>query len=48
VSSVGYIQLQLPVFHIGYFKITVKTLQCICKTCSRVLLPAEDRARLIR
>ena len=35
-------------FHIGYFKVTVKTLQCICKTCSRVLLPAEDRARLIR
>lgn len=44
----GYIHLELPVFHIGYFKITVKTLQCICKVCSRVLLPQEERLKYVR
>ncbi|GLC35764.1 hypothetical protein PLESTM_000363300 [Pleodorina starrii] len=39
----GYIRLELPVFHIGYFKNTVQILQCICKSCSRVLLPEEER-----
>ncbi|GMH84485.1 hypothetical protein TL16_g09939 [Triparma laevis f. inornata] len=34
----GYIELGLPVFHIGYFKHTIQILQCICKTCSRILL----------
>jgi len=34
----GYINLGLPVFHIGYFKHTISVLQCVCKTCSRVLL----------
>ena len=27
----GYIQLELPVFHAGYFKHTLTILQCICK-----------------
>ena len=44
----GYIKLQLPVFHVGYFKSTLQTLQCICKSCSRVLLPDEDRQRMLR
>ena len=44
----GYIKLQLPVYHIGYFKITHKALQCICKCCSRVLLPQEERLKYIR
>ena len=39
----GYIQLELPVFHIGYFKNTVQLLQCICKSCSRILLPEPER-----
>lgn len=30
-------------FHIGYFKNTVQILQCICKSCSRVLLPDTER-----
>lgn len=34
----GYINLQLPVFHIGFFKQTLAVLSCICKACSRVLL----------
>lgn len=39
----GYIRLALPVFHIGYLRHTLHLLQCICKTCSRVLLPESDR-----
>ncbi|OBZ66630.1 DNA-directed RNA polymerase III subunit rpc1 [Grifola frondosa] len=30
-------------FHIGYFKHTIAVLQCICKTCARVLLEEPDR-----
>lgn len=35
----GYIQLELPVFHVGYLRHTLAILQCICKKCSRILLP---------
>ncbi len=41
----GYIQLQLPCFHIGYFKHCIEILQSICKECSRVLLSPEDRLK---
>ena len=44
----GYIRLWLPVFHIGYLKSTLVTLQCICKACSRVLLPPDERTRFLR
>jgi DNA-directed RNA polymerase III subunit RPC1 len=33
---------------IGYFKNTVQLLQCICKTCSRVLLPEEERRKWLK
>ncbi|KAJ3121996.1 hypothetical protein HK098_003181 [Nowakowskiella sp. JEL0407] len=39
----GLIRLTLPVFHIGYFKLILKTLQNICKSCSRILIPEERR-----
>ncbi len=45
---VGYIKLWLPVFHIGYFKSTITTLQCICKTCSSILLTEEDYRKFLR
>ncbi len=35
-------------FHIGYFKNTLQILQCICKNCSRVLLPDEERRVWLR
>ena len=44
----GYIRLNLPLFHIGYFKKVINILQCICKVvsaqqyCARVLLPEEQ------
>ena len=40
----GHIALELPVFHIGYFKHTLSVLQCICKSCARVLLTDDERA----
>jgi DNA-directed RNA polymerase III subunit RPC1 len=27
----GYFKLELPIFHVGYFKFVVDILQCICK-----------------
>ncbi|KAL4534056.1 hypothetical protein Ndes2526B_g07060 [Nannochloris sp. 'desiccata'] len=39
----GYIALELPVFHIGYFRNTLQILQCICKSCARVLLNDDER-----
>jgi len=44
----GYIRLALPVFHIGFIKHTLNILQCICKTCSRVLLPESERLAMLR
>lgn len=44
----GYVQLELPVFHAGYFKHTLTILQCICKQCSRLLLPLEDRPSCLK
>lgn len=44
----GHVKLELPVFHVGYFKHTITMLQCICKTCSRVLLDDEDRRPFAR
>jgi DNA-directed RNA polymerase III subunit RPC1 len=41
----GFIKLALPVFHVGYFKHAVSVLQVVCKSCSRVLLSEEDRAK---
>eukprot|EP01035_Chromulina_nebulosa_P016810 gene16810-22294_t len=48
----GYIQLELPVFHIGYLRHTLTILQCICKRCSRILLPlgngSTDRQAILK
>lgn len=45
----GYIQLELPVFHAGYFKHTLVILQCICKCCSRVMLkPEAERSSFLK
>ena len=31
IGHYGYIDLELPVFHVGYFKSTIVILQNICK-----------------
>ena len=43
----GYVRLCLPVFHTGYFKHVLNILQCICKHCSRLLLPPEERTAML-
>lgn len=43
----AYIRLELPVFHVGYYKATLQILQMICKRCSRVLLPEAARNALL-
>ncbi|CAG9460748.1 unnamed protein product [Pedinophyceae sp. YPF-701] len=48
VGHFGYIRLELPVFHIGYFKATHETLQSICKSCARVLLEDAVRQKFLR
>lgn len=44
----GYIKLALPVFHIGFLKHTLNFLQCICKSCSRVLLVESEKEKTLR
>jgi len=48
VGRFGHIKLALPVFHIGFFKETISLLQCICKVCSRVLLPLDLRRQFLQ
>lgn len=48
VGHYAYIKLCVPVFHIGYFKHTIGILQCICKTCARVLLEEPDRRTYLK
>ena len=43
VGHYGYIDLELPCFHVGYFKAVIKILQMICKSCSHVLLTEEEK-----
>lgn len=45
IGHFGYIRLALPVFHAGYFKVTLKILQMICKHCSRIMMDPELRPR---
>ena len=44
----GYVKLELPVFHIGYFKNIIAILQQVCKECSRVMLPEEERQQYLK
>ncbi|KAG8300593.1 DNA-directed RNA polymerase III subunit RPC1 [Homalodisca vitripennis] len=45
VGHYGYIDLELPVFHIGYFRSVINILQTICKNplCAHVLLNDKER-----
>ncbi|XP_045502401.1 DNA-directed RNA polymerase III subunit RPC1 [Colias croceus] len=38
VGHYGYIELALPVFHVGYFRSIITILQTICKNCAKVML----------
>ncbi|OII76734.1 DNA-directed RNA polymerase III largest subunit [Cryptosporidium andersoni] len=39
----GYIQLQQPVFHVGYFKHLYGVLCCLCKSCGAFLLRGNEK-----
>ena len=39
----GYVRLNFPIFHIGFFKKIIGILRCICKNCSRILLQEEEK-----
>ncbi|MES1922437.1 DNA-directed RNA polymerase III subunit RPC1, partial [Bonamia ostreae] len=43
VGHFGHIDLPLPVYHVGYFKTTLRIYSSICKTCSRVLLTPKEK-----
>lgn len=43
VGHFGYLDLALPVFHVGHFRSTIQILQSICKTCARVMLKDADK-----
>lgn len=43
VGHFGYIELELPVYHVGYFRSIIQVLQTICKSCGSVLLAEKDR-----
>lgn len=42
----GFIKLDVPIFHIGFFKYALNILQCICKTCSAILLKKDEKDKL--
>ncbi|KAK5114578.1 hypothetical protein LTR85_010155 [Meristemomyces frigidus] len=39
----GHVKLALPVFHYGYLKKIIEVLNCVCKDCTRVLLPEKEK-----
>ncbi|XP_063077819.1 DNA-directed RNA polymerase III subunit RPC1 [Engraulis encrasicolus] len=43
----GYLDLELPCFHVGYFKAIIGVLQMICKTCSHIMLSKEEKLQFM-
>ncbi|EME46598.1 hypothetical protein DOTSEDRAFT_70566 [Dothistroma septosporum NZE10] len=39
----GHVKLALPCFHYGYLKRIIEALNCVCKDCSKVLLPEKEK-----
>ncbi|KAK0401335.1 hypothetical protein QR680_015722 [Steinernema hermaphroditum] len=48
VGHFGFIDLEMPVFHSGFFPMLTRMLQCICKNCSALLLSPEDKRKYSR
>ena len=38
-----YINLELPVYHVGYFRAIIQILQTICKSCAAIMLSDKDK-----
>nr|CAI5817142.1 unnamed protein product [Callosobruchus analis] len=43
VGHFGYVDLELPVFHVGYFRSIITILQTICKDCASVMMSEEEK-----
>ena len=43
----GHMELALPLFHNGYFKIVLQILRTICKGCCKVMIEGDDRRKLL-
>eukprot|EP01028_Stygiella_incarcerata_P002839 TRINITY_DN1537_c0_g1_i1.p1 TRINITY_DN1537_c0_g1~~TRINITY_DN1537_c0_g1_i1.p1 ORF type:complete len:1415 (+),score=363.19 TRINITY_DN1537_c0_g1_i1:100-4344(+) len=41
----GFLRLELPCFHVGFFRSIIDVLQRVCKSCSRILLTPEEMAK---
>ncbi|ORY11690.1 DNA-directed RNA polymerase III subunit RPC1 [Clohesyomyces aquaticus] len=44
----GHIKLALPAFHVGFLRMIIEVLHCICKDCARVMLEEQDRRKYLR
>ena len=44
-GHVGHITLSFPMYHIGFFDTTFKSLRCICFACSKLCLTEEEKAQ---
>eukprot|EP01083_Nonionella_stella_P191876 709806_1 len=42
VGHFGYVDLALPVYHIGFFKTILRVYQSVCKTCARLLVTPQQ------
>ena len=44
----GYVDLEMPVYHVGFFKHAINILKSVCKDCSRILLTNDDKIKFYR
>lgn len=44
----GNIKLTLPAYHYGYFRKIMEVLSCVCKDCSRILLPEKEKRKNLK
>jgi DNA-directed RNA polymerase III subunit RPC1 len=42
VGHFGHVKLDLPIYHIGFFKHLIVVLKMVCKYCYQVLLSRKD------
>jgi DNA-directed RNA polymerase III subunit RPC1 len=47
VGHFGHTHIELPIYHIGYFKHLILILKMVCKSCSRILLPENTLTKYI-
>uniref|UniRef100_A0A5S6QTH3 DNA-directed RNA polymerase subunit n=1 Tax=Trichuris muris TaxID=70415 RepID=A0A5S6QTH3_TRIMR len=48
IGHFGFLDLDLPIFHLGFFRYVVQILQSICKNCCSVMLNAKDKAAYLK